>query len=90
MAKANDPQYRTPRLILGWTWATLGVVQLAFRLPAGADSQGYLLGVILGAAQIALGTVVLIQAWRLPKRPPIDAARTHSTNAPSEDESPAG
>lgn len=76
MVKANDPQYRTPRLILGWTWTTLGVVQLAFRLPAGADSQGYLLGVILGAAQIVLGAVVLIQAWRLPKRPPIDAART--------------
>jgi hypothetical protein len=76
MVKANDPQYRTPRLILGWTWAALGVVQLALRLPAGADSQGYLLGVILGAAQIVLGAVVLIQAWRLPKRPPIDAART--------------
>ncbi|WP_411557477.1 hypothetical protein [Plantibacter sp. MPB07] len=76
MVRANDPQYRTPRLILGWTWATLGVVQLAFRLPAGADSQGYPLGVILGAAQIVLGAVVLIQAWRLPKHAPIDAART--------------
>lgn len=76
MVKANDPQYRMPRLILGWTWATLGVVQLAFRLPVGADSQGYLFGVVLGAAQIVLGAVVLIQAWRLPKRPSIDAART--------------
>ncbi|AZH82361.1 hypothetical protein EAO79_05205 [Plantibacter sp. PA-3-X8] len=76
MIKANDPQYRTPRLILGWTWATLGVVQLAFRLPAGADSQGYLFWVILGAAQIVLGAVVLIQACRLPKHAPIDAART--------------
>ncbi|NUJ88246.1 hypothetical protein HOW07_09515 [Plantibacter sp. MCCC 1A11337] len=76
MVKANDPRYQTPRLILGWAWAALGLAQLAFRLPAGAESQGYLLGVILGAAQIVLGAVVLVQAWRLPKRPPLDAART--------------
>lgn len=90
MVKANDPQYRTPRLILGWTLATLGLAQLAFRLSAGADSQGYLFGVILGAAQIALGAVVLIQAWRLPKRPHIDAAQTDAVDGPAEDESPAG
>ena len=77
MIKANDPQYRTPRLILGWVWAGLGVAHLALTLSAGADSQRYLLGVILGTAQIVLGAVVLVQAWRLPKRPPVEtAART--------------
>jgi hypothetical protein len=69
MVKANDPEYRTPRLLLGWTWGALGITQLALRLPPDTDDHGFLSGIILG-------TVVVIQAWRLPKRPPADAART--------------
>jgi hypothetical protein len=76
MVKANDPEYRTPRLLLGWTWGALGITQLALRLPPDTDDHGFLSGIILGVLQVILGTVVVIQAWRLPKRPPADAART--------------
>ncbi|WP_285035562.1 hypothetical protein [Plantibacter sp. ME-Dv--P-095] len=81
MVKANDPEYRTPRLVLGWTWAALGIGQLALRVSPDADSHGSLSWVILGVLQVVLGAVIVIQAWRLPKPPPAEAARTDDGGA---------
>lgn len=69
MVKSDDPRYRTPRLILGWSFIVLGAPQLVLRLWGGPESPGFWSGVILGIGQLTVGLVVVILAWRLPKIP---------------------
>lgn len=73
MVKSDDPEYRTPRLIMGWAFAVLGGAQIVARFPAWSGTSHDIALAVLGVLQLVFGIVVVIQAWRLPKNRPAES-----------------